>query len=136
MKEIELYNAIDKITTRILVEQMDSDKFRMVNNDFVNGLTKGTEFEIKVNTQGVYELSKITKESEYVTSQYFLSTKHKESDYLMLAEELTKHGGYWQLDFGGIAIINVPKDIKFDIDQVLKELNLELTEMFEDEIKK
>ena len=136
MIELELYNAIDKITTTILVDKIDSNKYRMVNNDFVNGLTKGTEFEIKVNEQGDYELSQITKESEYITRQFHLSTKHKESDYFMLAEELAKYGGYWQLDFGGIAIINIPKDFKFDVDQVIKELNLELTEIFDDGIKK
>ena len=133
MIELEIYNTIDKITSTILVEQLDSNKYRMVDNDIVNGkLTKGTEFETKLNADGIYEMTRITKESDFITRQFRLSANHKESDYLMLAEELTKHGGYWQYDILGIVTINIPKDFKYDVDLIMKELNLELIELIDD----
>lgn len=44
----------------------------------------------------------------------------------MLGEELTKRGGFWQVDFGSIVTINIPKDFEFDIDKLIRELDLEL----------
>ena len=75
---------------------------------------------------------KITKESDFVTRRFFLSTEYKEADYRMLGDELTKRGGFWQVDFGGIATINIPKDFEFDIDEVMKDLGLRLTEIIKD----
>ena len=49
----------------------------------------------------------------------------------MLGEELTKRGGFWQVDLGSIAIVNISKDFEFDIDQVIKELDLKLVEITE-----
>ncbi|GAK77273.1 hypothetical protein JCM19296_2880 [Nonlabens ulvanivorans] len=40
-----------------------------------------------------------------------------------------KRGGFWQVDFGGIATVNIPKDFEFNVDQVMKELDLNLTEI-------
>ncbi|GAL65169.1 hypothetical protein JCM19300_3304 [Algibacter lectus] len=46
-----------------------------------------------------------------------------------MGDELTKRGGFWQVDFGGIATVNIPKDFEFNVDQVMKELDLNLTEI-------
>jgi len=102
----------------------------MTDNDLFNcHLTKGTEFETRINKDGHHEIVKILKNSEFITRRFFLSPKYKESDYRVLGEELTKRGGFWQVDFGGIATVNIPKNFEFNIDQVMKELDLKLTEI-------
>ncbi len=42
----------------------------------------------------------------------------------MLGEELTKKGGFWQVDLGSIATVNIPRNFEFDINQVIKDLEL------------
>jgi len=42
-----------------------------------------------------------------------------------------KHGGFWQVDFGGIATINLPKECEFDIDKIFKTLGIHSNEMKE-----
>ena len=128
--KIKVYHKEEKATTTLYVEQLSENKFRMTDNDFCNSkLTLGTEFETEINEDGIQEVKKITKESEFITRKFGLTPNHKESDYRMLGEELTKRGGFWQVDLGSIATINIPKDFEFDIDQVIKELDLKLVEI-------
>nr|WP_238566675.1 hypothetical protein [Nonlabens ulvanivorans] len=102
----------------------------MTENDLFNcHLTKGTEFETRINEDGNHEVIKIIKKSEFITRRFLLSTQYKESDYRVLGDELMKRGGFWQVDFGGIATVNIPKDFEFNVDQVMKELDLNLTEI-------
>lgn len=130
--EIKVYHNKEKVTTTLYVEQLSENKFRMIDNDFCNPkLTLGTEFVTELNENGIHELKKITKESEFITRRFGLTPNHKESDYRMLGDELTKRGGFWQVDLGSIATINIPKDFEFDVDQVIKELDLKLVEITE-----
>jgi hypothetical protein len=127
MKEvkIEVYDKKEKVTTTLYVEQLSENQFRMIDNDlFNNQLTLGAEFETKINSENKHEVVKIIKESEFITRRFGLTPNYKESDYRMLGEELTKRGGFWQVDLGSIATVNIPKDFEFDINQVIKELEL------------
>ncbi len=49
----------------------------------------------------------------------------------MLGNELMKIGGFWQIDFGGIATVNIPKNVQFDIEQLAKMLDLYLVEIID-----
>ena len=50
----------------------------------------------------------------------------------MLGDELMKRGGFWQVDFGGIATVNIPKDFEYDVNQIMKDLDLNLSEIIDD----
>jgi hypothetical protein len=130
--KIEIYHRKEKVSTTLYVQQISKNKFRMTDNDFCNPvLTLGTEFETKINLENKHEITRITKESEFITRRFGLTPNHKESDYRMLGEELTKRGGFWQVDLGSIATVNIPKGFEFDIDQVIKDLDLRLVEITE-----
>jgi hypothetical protein len=136
MKEvkIEIYDKRERATTTLYVEQLSENKFRMTDNDIFNcRLTNGTEFETRINKDGKHEIIRITKESDFITRRFFLSPQFKESDYRMLGDELMKRGGFWQVDFGGIATVNIPRDFEFDVDQVMRDLDLNLTEIVDEE---
>ena len=128
--QITIYYKRDASSTTMYVEQLSENKFRMSDNDIFNcRLTKGTEFITRVNDDGNHEIIKITKKSDFITRRFFLSPKYKTTDYGMLGEELTKRGGFWQVDFGGIVTVNIPKDFEFDVDQIMREWNLDLGEI-------
>ena len=134
MKEIEIrvYDKREKSTGNLYVEQMSENKFRMTDNDIFNcRLTKGTEFETRINEEGLHEIVKITKNSDFITRCFFLLPQYKESDYRILGDELAKRCGFWQVDFGEIATVNIPKDFEFNINEVMKELDLNLTEIID-----
>lgn len=132
--EIKIYNKREGTTHSIYVEELNSNSFRMTENDIFNcRLTLGTEFETRINQDGNHEIISITKESSYDTRRFHLNATLKEADYRMLGDELVKRGGNWQLDFGGIVTINIPKDFEFDIDEVMRELGINLTEIVGDD---
>jgi hypothetical protein len=123
--EIEVYDKREKVTTTLCVEQITKNQFRMIDNDlFNNQLTLGVEFETKINSKNKHEVVKILKKSEFITRRFSLQPNYKESDYRMLGDELTKRGGFWQVDLGSIATVNIPKSFEFDINQVIKDLEL------------
>ena len=131
--KINIYDKRERTITTMYVEQLADNKFKMIDNDLFNcRLTLGTEFETRLNKDGQYEIIRVTKESNFITRRFLLSSEYKESDYRMLGDELIKRGGFWQVDMGGIATINIPKDFEFDIDQVIKDLELNLSEIVED----
>jgi len=128
--EIKIYDKREGVTTSLYVEQLSNNLFRAVENDIFNcKLTFGTEFETKVNMEGIHEIIKITKDSEFITRRFLLSIEFTESEYRLLGDEIVKNGGFWQTDFGGIATINLPKDCKLDIEEIFKIYNFKPTEI-------
>ena len=60
--EIRVYDKREKSTGNLYVEQFSENKFRMTDNDIFNcRLTKGTEFETKINNDGHHEIVNIIK---------------------------------------------------------------------------
>lgn len=132
--KIELYDKREKSTTTLYVLQLAENKFRMTENDIWNcKLTLGTEFETRVNSDGKHEITRITKKSDFVTRRFFLNSNYRTSDYRMLGDELSKRGGFWQVDFGGMATINIPQNFEYDIDQVIKDLGIHMIEIVDEE---
>jgi hypothetical protein len=128
--EIEVYDKREKLTTTIQVEQLSDHVFRTTENElFYCRLTLGTEFETRLNKDGKHEIIKITKDSDFVTRRFFLTPQFKESEYRLLGDEIMKQGGFWQVDFGGIATINLPRDSKLNIDEIFKIFDFKPTEI-------
>lgn len=119
--EIKVYDKREKMTTSMYVEQLSANLFRTVENEIFNcRLTFGTEFETRLNKEGLHEIVKITNDSEFVTRRFFLTSQFTESEYRLLGNEIMKQGGFWQIDFGNIATINLPKNCELDIDEIFK----------------
>ena len=119
--EIEIYDTKQKITTTIHVVQLSDNVFRTIENElFIDCLPLGTEFETRQGEDGKHEIVRITKESEFIARRFILTPQFKESDYRLLGDEVIKHGGFWQIDFGNIATINLPINCKLNLDEIFK----------------
>ena len=128
--EIHIYDKREKLITAIYVEQLSDNLFRTVENEIFNcRLTLGTEFETKINNDGLHEIVRITKESEYESRRFFLTSQFTESEYRLLGDEIIKQGGFWQTDFGNIATINLPKNSKINIDEIFNSFDFNPTEI-------
>ncbi|MEM7657840.1 MAG: hypothetical protein AAF399_17070 [Bacteroidota bacterium] len=132
--QIELYDKRAQVTVAIVVEQLAINKFRMLDNDLWNcHLTLGTEFETRINEAGKHEIIQISKKSDFITRRFLLNSALRESDYRMLGDELVKRGGFWQVDFGGVATVNIPKDFPYDMDQNMEDLGIQMSEIIDEE---
>ena len=43
-----------------------------------------------------------------------------------------RQGGFWQIDFGSIATVNLPQDTSIDLDEILKTFNFHPTEIIDE----
>lgn len=129
---IEIYDKRAGIKTISEVEQISDNAFRAIVNELSNlNLTYGTEFETRQNKEGKYEIVRIIKESEFITRRFLLNAQFKESEYTLLGYEIMKQGGFWQVDFGSIAIINLPKDCTINLDEIFKTFDFNPTEIID-----
>lgn len=114
------------------VEQLSDNVFKTTENELFNcSLTIGTEFETRLNKDGKREIIRIIKESEFITRRFSLTSQFKESEYRILGDEIMKQGGFWQVDFGSIATINLPKDCKLDLDKIFNAFDFKPTEIID-----
>jgi len=131
--QIQVYDKGEKITGNLYVVDLGNSCYRMTENDIFNcRLTVGTEFQTRVNDSGVHEIIRVIKDSPYVTRRFLLSGQFTESDYRVLGDEIVKTGGFWQVDFGGIATINLPPRCDLDLDKLFKLFDFYPTEIVED----
>jgi len=131
--EIELYDIRQQMTGKMNVEKLADTTFKMIDNDIFNSrLTLGTEFETRINSEGKHEIVNIIKESVYITRRFFLTSQFTTLEYQLLGDEIVKHGCYWQVDFGGVATINIPEDCALDIDLIFKIFDFNPTEIVDD----
>jgi hypothetical protein len=126
--EIEIYDKRQELSTTMYVDRVADNIFRAVENEVFNcRLTLGTEFETCINKDGKHEVVRIVKESNFSTKRFFLTSQFSESDYRLLGDEVVRHGGFWQVDFGGIATVNLPRDSALDLEGIFKTFNFNPT---------
>ncbi len=127
---IEVYYKREKSTSSFYAFKLSDNIYRMAENDLFNcKLTFGTEFETRVNEVGKLEIIKIFQESLFVTRRFMLDTQFTVSEYRLLGDEIMKNGGFWQVDFGSIATINLPKDTNLNIDEIFRIYNFNPSEI-------
>ncbi len=116
------------MTSTYCVNQIAENIFKMAENCVCNSrLTFGAEFETRINAEGQHEIIKIIKESPYKTTRFFLNSQFTQAEYRLLGDEITKNGGFWQVDFGSMAIINLPKDCALNLNEIFKIFNFHPT---------
>lgn len=131
--QIQIYDKREKSTATEVVEKLSDTKFRMAENSIWNcRLTIGTEFETRINKEFNYEITKITKTSDYRTRRFFLTGQFKEEEYCVLGDEIIRQGGFWQVDFGNIATINLPTNSTLDLDAIFQIFEFHPTEIIDD----
>lgn len=119
--EIEIYDKRLKMSTTIYVDKVSDNIFRAVENEIFNcRLTLGTEFETRINKDGKHEIIRIVRASEYITKRFFLTSQFNHSEFKLLGDEIIKQGGFWQVDFGGIATVNLPKNCNLELEDIFK----------------
>jgi hypothetical protein len=128
--ELELYDKRQYLTARIYVEQLSENVFKTTTNELFNpDLIFGTEFETRKNKEGKYEIVRILKKPEFITRKFLLTSQFKESEYRLLGDEIIKIGGFWQVDFGNIATINLPTNSKLNLDELFKNFDFHPAEI-------
>lgn len=130
---IEIFDKREKVAESIAVEKLSETKFRVSENSAFNcRLTFGTEFEARTNEDLKYEIIRITKDSDFLTRRFMLNSQFIEADYRVLGDEIVRQGGFWQIDFGSIATVNLPPNSTIDLDEIFRIFNFQSTEIIDE----
>jgi len=130
VQSIELYDKALQITTTMAVIQLSQHIFRATENELFNDeLTVGTEFETFVNKGGKHELIRIVRKTEFITRRFYWPAHLNIFDYQNWGDEIMKQGGFWQIDFGSIVTINLPKNSTINLDTLFQKIGLNVSEL-------
>lgn len=124
--EIRMYVPEELSTGNYAVNQLSEFTFKLINNHpFNETLCYGTIIEVEPEVkeeddEKVYTLKNVLKESDFSINVITLPSDLNETELRRVGKMITDEGGFWEVIFGGMGYVNLPKDSKLD---VIEELN-------------
>jgi len=122
--EITMCVPEDSSTGNYSVVKVADNLYKLANNDpFNEKLTYGTVVSVSpyVNKDGVnmYMFNEIYAKSDYNFQVIGLPMSLTESELRPIGKMITDAGGYWEVIFGGMGYINLPKRSNLNVlDQI------------------
>jgi hypothetical protein len=114
-------NSPDGGSETVDAEQVDNDVFKLIENPIMHcRINYGTLVKAHTDANGDLVLSKIVRASNFKTRQFFLSASLTETELrTKIGQPVLDAGGMWEVVFGGICFVHIPKDSGFDLDELL-----------------
>ncbi len=123
--QIKMYIKEEESTGTYDVIKVGKHLYQLPNNDPFNELlTYGTIIEVYPETkeEGIYTFKSVFKESEYRVDVFGLPSVLNETELRTVGQKIMDEGGYWEVIFGGMAYVNLPKTSNFNVDDELNRL--------------
>ncbi len=101
--------------------------YKLTNNDpFSEVLTYGTIIEVlpEKKDEDTYVFKGVHTESDYTHEVIGLPSALNETEMRIVGQMIIDEGGYWEVIFGGMGYVNLPKHSKLN---VIEELNKLIT---------
>jgi hypothetical protein len=121
--EIRMYHPEEESTGNYEVVKVGENEYKLAANDpFNEDFSYGTiiEVEKEEKDKGVLQFKRISKKSDFTLNVYGLGSSLNETELRIVGDMIIKEGGYWEVIFGGIAYVNLPKESRL---KVIEELN-------------
>ncbi len=121
LRYILIFDKTDKSASMQAVIRLSKTKFRVAENSIKDRtLNIGTEFETRINEFGQYEITEITKPSNFITRRFYIADQEDEIDFNALEEEINRQGGHWQVDDIDIVSISLPKKNAHNLEGIFR----------------
>jgi len=121
--QIKMYVPEESSTGTYDVIKISENRYKLANNDpFSEVLTYGAIIEVQPEQkeEGIFEFKEIYAESEYSLEVIALPASLNETEMRIVGQKIIDEGGYWEVIFGGMGYVNLPKKSKLN---VIDELN-------------
>lgn len=121
--DIKMYVPDEASTGTYEVIQVSENTYKLTNNDpFSEILTYGTIIEVLPEKKDgdTYIFKRVHAESEYILQVIGLPFSLNETEMRVVGQMIIDEGGYWEVIFGGMVYVNLPKTSKLN---VIDELN-------------
>ena len=110
------------------VDQLSEFIFKLTRNDPLSEfLTYGTIIEVEKdfkeeNGEQIYVFKKVHKESDYNLEVIGLPFQLNETELRIIGKMIIDEGGFWEVIFGGLGYVNLPKNSSLNITTELNKL--------------
>ena len=122
-QEFRMYVPAERSTGTYHGIPVGPNQYKLIDNDpFLEELCRGTVIEVapKHDEPKVMELIRVVTPSDTPVVVYGLPQGVPESLLRQVGDQIVAAGGYWEVLFGGMAYVNLPKDSSFDVNAALK----------------
>ena len=123
--EISMYVPEEASTGPYEVVKVSECLFKLMHNDPFNPLLSyGTIIEVLPEKKdgGVFIFKGVHTESSYNLEVIALPGVLSESELRVVGQMIIEEGGYWEVIFGGMGYVNLPKSSKLDVTDELSKL--------------
>lgn len=127
-------NGADGGSETVYAELLDADTYKLLENPvFSCRINYGTIIKAVTDSNGELIFTKIVRASNFKTRQFFLSASLNETELrTKIGQPILDAGGMWEVVFGGICFVHIPKDSNFDLDEFFKKNNYYSSEIVDD----
>ena len=118
-----MYVPEEACTSTYDVIKVAENRYRLASNDpFSETLIYGTIIEVlpEKNEEDTFVFKKVCAVSEYNLEVIGLPMALNETEMRVVGQMIIDEGGYWEVLFGGMGYVNLPKHSKLN---VIEELN-------------
>ncbi len=132
--DIKIINKEEGITETVDAEPLADGTFKLMANPIMScRLNYGTIIRAEKNEEGNLVMTKVVRASNFNTRKFFLTPGLTSSELRdTIGAKILEAGGEWEVVFGGIAFVHLPKASKFSLDDAFKEAKYFPTEIVDD----
>ena len=117
----------------VAAEQVSDDKYKLLETPVLScRINYGTTIKVQPDEKGELEMVKVVRASDYRTRQFILPSLSEPELMNKLGNPIRDAGGLWEVVFGGIIFIHMPRDSEFDLDALFKSVG-GVTEIVDDQ---
>lgn len=123
--EIKMYVPEEASTGTYEVIKVSEYRYKLTNNDpFSEILTYGTIIEVlpEKKDEDTFVFKKVYAESDFSHEVIGLPSSLNETEMRIVGQMIIDEGGYWEVIFGGMGYINLPKNSKLNVSEELNNL--------------
>ncbi|MGD1839749.1 MAG: hypothetical protein ACFB0B_02475 [Thermonemataceae bacterium] len=120
---IKMYVPEEASTGTYEVIKVSENRYKLTNNDpFSETLTYGTIIEVlpEKKDKDTFVFKKVYAESEFNLEVIGIPMSLNEAELRVVGQIIIDEGGYWEVIFGGMGYVNLPKTSQLN---VIDELN-------------
>ena len=116
----------------VAAEQVSEDTYKLLETPALScRINYGTTIKVLPDEKGELEMVGVVRASDYKTRRFILPSIAKADLMEKLGNPICNAGGYWEVVFGGIIFIHMPRASQFDLEALFRSVG-SVTEIVDD----
>ena len=116
----------------VAAEQVTDDTYKLLETPALScRINYGTTIKVQPDEKGDLEMVKVVRASDYKTRRFILPSLSKTELMEKLGNPIREAGGLWEVVFGGIIFIHMPRGSQFDLEVIFRSVG-SVTEIIDD----